>query len=46
MADEQELDVDLTVEWTDTNDDVHLLDDRYGFKGQSLKHTNAIQKYS
>ncbi len=31
-ADKQELSVSLTVEWTDTNDKVHLLDDRYGFK--------------
>ncbi|XP_071810406.1 plexin-B-like isoform X1 [Asterias amurensis] len=36
-ADEQELDVDLTVEWTDTNDGVHLLDDRYGFKVRLYK---------
>ncbi|XP_033645766.1 plexin-B-like [Asterias rubens] len=36
-ADEQELNVDLTVEWTDTNDGVHLLDDRYSFKVRLYK---------
>ncbi|XP_033647915.1 plexin-B-like [Asterias rubens] len=37
VADEQDLNVDLTVEWTDTNDRIHLLDDRYGFKVRLYK---------